>query len=462
MSAKNKFINYVNSLYYHPLDDISTLRLIYKYSAKNINQRDNLLSWLDDDKIKFNSDKANIIELAKHIINGEHIEFNQPDIAKEYLYKKIINNKIEINPILNHYLNWLYGVNFGRDNILIMNKQYELGDHERMTFDNEILFEICNSLIHNKYSDKLICLSDICYFKCAVNCIFYHPIFQNMIKFGTDHPRFDKNHKEKYYSLIDKQIRSVELWQVLKNKNDTFIVIDVYNNIINNKYLIGCPGVKYYPHQILQELLHYFNNMLSSHFYFDNHYVHAINELKYDMDRDIEEFLNNYKLMSVFIAPIIDDPFKNYVFSNGINANEIIEEIKNNPNKSIDDILKDDAKIKLQNVIKNNKIYKYKYFVGKNHYLTSFCIIENRPNDNISFHCIFIQLKYDYEFNITEIKRYGDTKLTYSYKDNIRDIYLPYERMIFNKDYVSDYYDGDHNYKICLVCYSRRRINFIV
>lgn len=38
-SAKTKFINYMNSLYYHPLDDISTLRLIYKYRAKNINQK---------------------------------------------------------------------------------------------------------------------------------------------------------------------------------------------------------------------------------------------------------------------------------------------------------------------------------------------------------------------------------------------------------------------------------------
>ena len=73
-SAKTKFINYMNSLYYHSLDDISTLRLIYKYRAKNINQKDNLLNWLDDDKIKFNnSNKANIIDLAKHIVNGEHI-----------------------------------------------------------------------------------------------------------------------------------------------------------------------------------------------------------------------------------------------------------------------------------------------------------------------------------------------------------------------------------------------------
>ena len=113
-SAKTKFINYMNSLYYHPLDDISTLRLIYKYSAKNINQKDNLLNWLDDDKIKFNnSNKANIIDLAKHIVNGEHIEFNQSDIAKEYLYKKFINDKIEISPVLNRYLNWLYGDNFG-------------------------------------------------------------------------------------------------------------------------------------------------------------------------------------------------------------------------------------------------------------------------------------------------------------------------------------------------------------
>ena len=462
-SAKTKFINYMNSLYYHPLDDISTLRLIYKYIAKNINQKDNLLNWLDDDKIKFNnSNKANIIDLAKHIVNGDHIEFNQSDIAKEYLYKKIINDKVIISPILNRYLNWLYGDNFGKCNILEMNKQYGFGDHERMTFDKDIFFDSCDSLMRNKYSDKMVCLSDICYFKCAVNCILYHPIFQNMVKFDNDRPRFDKHHKEKYHSLIDKQIRSVELWKLLKNNSDTFIIVDVYNNIINNEYLIGRPGVKYYPHQIIQELLHYLNNMLSSRFYYDNHYVQIINELKYDMDRDIEELLNNWSLMSIFIAPIIDDPFKNYVFSNSINANEIIEEIKNNPNKSIDDILKDDAIIKIQDVIKNNKIYKYKYFIGK-YYLTSFCIIENRPNDNIPFHCIFIQIKYDYEFNITEINRYDNTKITYPYKENeIRNVYLPYEGMIFNKDYVSDYYDGEHNYKICLVCYSRRHINFII
>lgn len=162
-SAKTKFINYMNSLYYHPLDDISTLRLIYKYIAKNINQKDNLLNWLDDDKIKFNnSNKANIIDLAKHIVNGEHIEFNQSDIAKEYLYKKIINDKIIISPILNRYLNWLYGDNFGKCNILEMNKQYGFGDHERMTFNKDIFFDSCDSLMRNKYSDKLVCLSDMC------------------------------------------------------------------------------------------------------------------------------------------------------------------------------------------------------------------------------------------------------------------------------------------------------------
>ena len=67
-SAKTKFINYMNSLYYHPLDDISTLRLIYKYSAKNINQKDNLLNWLDDDKIKFNNSNKNCSKLKSYLI----------------------------------------------------------------------------------------------------------------------------------------------------------------------------------------------------------------------------------------------------------------------------------------------------------------------------------------------------------------------------------------------------------
>ena len=141
---------------------------------------------------------------------------------------------------------------------------------------------------------------------------------------------------------------------------------------------------------------------------------------------------------------------------------EIIDEIRKYPNKSIDDILKDDAEIKTKEITNNNKVYKYKYLVGK-YYLSSFCIIENIPKSNISFHCVFIQLKYDYDFNIIGINRYDDKKINYLFKENeLTEHYLPYERAIFNKDYINDYYencnyDNSHNYKVCLLCYTKKR-----
>lgn len=100
--------------------------------------------------------------------------------------------------------------------------------------------------------------------------------------------------------------------------------------------------------------------------------------------------------------------------------------------------------------------------MGK-YYLSSFCIIENIPKSNILFHCVFIQLKYDYDFNIIGINRYDDKKINYLLKDNeLTEHYLPYERVIFNKDYINDYYencnyDNSHNYKVCLLCYTKKR-----
>lgn len=91
------------------------------------------------------------------------------------------------------------------------------------------------------------------------------------------------------------------------------------------------------------------------------------------------------------------------------------------------------------------------------YYLTSFCIAENIPGKKISFHCVFIQIKYDYDFNIVGINRYDANKLDYFDKEDQRkNEYLQYEHAIFHKDCISDYYDKFHNYKICLLCYTKK------
>ena len=59
-----------------------------------------------DDKIIFNhSERAYITKSAEHVINNKLPKFyDYVGIAKEYLFKKIINNKIKINnPLLNPF-----------------------------------------------------------------------------------------------------------------------------------------------------------------------------------------------------------------------------------------------------------------------------------------------------------------------------------------------------------------------
>lgn len=185
------------------------------------------------------------------------------------------------------------------------------------------------------------------------------------------------------------------------------------------------------------------------------------------MEQRIYEILNECNLKSVFIAPILDDPLKNYVLPIGTKNEEIkyeflnekkkAEENHTNP-KSIANILKNYTKITIKDAIDNNEIYRYKYFMN-DYYLTSFCVAENVPEKNISFHCVFIQIKYDYDFNIVGINRYDDNKIDYFDKeDQKNNEYLQYEHAIFHKDCISDYYDKKHNYKICLLCYSKRTV----
>ena len=114
-----------------------------------------------------------------------------------------------------------------------------------------------------------------------------------------------------------------------------------------------------------------------------------------------------------------------------------MKELNKTNHKSIASILFDDTPEHIEDAINHNNIYQYKYFMN-DYYLTSFCVAENIPEKRISFHCVFIQIKYDYDFNIVGINRYDDNKLDYFDKEDQRkNEYLQYEHAIFHKDCIN-------------------------
>ena len=268
MITKDDFIKFMNDLFHLSLSDLLTLQRINEYKIKYNNQKEDLLSWLNDDKVLFNhSERSYITKSAKQVINNKLPKFyDYVCVAKEFLFKKIINNTVTIkNPLLKAQFEWLYGDKDGKYNMLGVNSFYELGDYERLENINDSVQYICYNLLSTKgFNHKLIFYSYICYFKCAINCIIHNPVFKYMLKLDSDKPpSYERLQHNRYYSFIEYvQCGGSELWELLKCNKDIFDIVDFYNDLTRNTYLIGRPGVKYYPHQILQELLYYINNTL--------------------------------------------------------------------------------------------------------------------------------------------------------------------------------------------------------
>ena len=83
--------------------------------------------------------------------------------------------------------------------------------------------------------------------------------------------------------------------------------------------------------------------------------------------------------------------------------------------------------------------------------MQSFCIVENIPKKHLTFHCVYIQLLYDDNMNVIDKIRYDGHKE--HYLNNKLDYIQLENEKIFNDNGVNDYYDGEYNYKICLLCY---------
>ena len=257
------------------------------------------------------------------------------------------------------------------------------------------------------------------------------------------------------YQSFKLWVGGYDLWEMLKDKKDIISVVDTFNKMTNNKYLIGCPKVKYYPHQILQFFLRHFDNEFAFKNYCDKFFVRVIT--KDNVNEQINNIFKKCHNDSIFIAPIANNPFDCYTYQDIINTKCSF----NNPNSRDEygiTLLDLKATKKLQ-MIKDKNI-KYSYdLVTNDYYLTSFCVIEHNLNDGLSFHCVFIQIKYDNNYKPIKINRYDNAKVNYRSEEDAKKYpYIINERNIFNDSFtrINDYYSGDNNFKICLLCYVKK------
>ena len=73
--------------------------------------------------------------------------------------------------------------------------------------------------------------------------------------------------------------------------------------------------------------------------------------------------------------------------------------------------------------------------------------------------CVFIQIKYDNNYKPIKINKYDNAKVNYRSEEDAKKYpYIINERNIFNDSFtrINDYYSGDNNFKICLLCYVKK------
>ena len=209
-----------------------------------------------------------------------------------------MTDKILSTKLIDHQFKNLYYKEKGRYNILEPNLYYDVTDFEKI-INNDKEIKTIPYLMKTKkgFGPTLIFYSYICYFKCAVNCIVHHPLFKKHSNTDSEQiPEFELYDKNKRYTFAEYlQIGGSKLWELLKTYKDIIDVVEFYNITTRHTYLIGRPGVKYYPHQILQELLYYIHNDFAKEFYCNKYFVKIIDKPVINMEQQIYEILNECK-----------------------------------------------------------------------------------------------------------------------------------------------------------------------
>jgi len=433
---KIKFNKFINNLFDENLNDDEVIQSIINYNKENqINIR-----WLYNKKNKFyNSSRQLLLHEIKQVLQNElYNYYDYVNYVKNIIFSVINDEEIifKKNFLLNKQIKYVKDhIAF---NILPIKRIYNIKEFEKLNYEDKKIEYRDYKSMENKmgYNSLLIYYSYICYFKSAVNSIIHHPIFKSILNISSDSLKLINGG---YYKInLFYQIGGSQLWDKLQNEENIIDIIELYNILTNHSYLIGTPGIKYYPHQILQELLFFINNDFSKNFYCNYQFIYVIAKLRNNINILIENKLKSCNLPSLFIAPITNNPFDCYMI------NKIQEkQLKMNE-------LFDYSQNKISKNIKENKIYHYNYIVN-DYYLQSFCIVENIPKKHLTFHCVYIQLLYDDNMNVIDKIRYDGHKE--HYLNNKLDYIQLENEKIFNDNGINDYYDGEYNYKICLLCY---------
>ena len=226
--------------------------------------------------------------------------------------------------------------------------------------------------------------------------------------------------------------------------------VKLFNIFSHNKYLIGTPGIKYYPYQILIfmfKLLPFdiYFNIFKNIDILDLYKSYKISNNIYNTNELIKNLLRNnlcYHFITTQNDPLVNNVFT-IIYNNKLNYNDV----KNNTNK----------------LLKSN-IYQYQYnYIINDYYLESICLIENISKNNknnlrpLDFHNIYIKFLYNDNYELTNIIRYDGSILEYNNENKTKYNFMKIEyEKLFYKNYVSDYIDGIINYKISMVCYMNK------
>ena len=503
------------------INDILDILLDY---FNKIKYNYNLFEEIKNNKnILFNNEPYNIFDDIYELLTKQITNY----FIYENLMKNIMNDIIQKNN-LKQFEEYLALLNIKNNNI----KNYFILRNQYFYLVNLNIEAIPNVMIYNSksidkirqypnsqfrkyklkqtkyYNDNNIIVSYICFFKSAVNIIIHHPLFKKKVNIDSDSLKLPKLQYGGYYTIKEiMQYGGNELLDLLKSKNKNMnSILELFFKLTDYQYMIGLPGIKYYPHMILQYLLYYLNNDFSDLFrvnttkikkdfkYFiifsDNiftsiypdAYKNKILNNNYCMN-ELKRLINNKIIMNntFILACPINDPLYlntfNIILNNELNLFEINNEVDNN--------------IK---IIKNmNLKYQYNFFID-DYYLQSFIVIENIKN-KLTFHCVYFKVEYDVEYNITNIIRYDGNKIRFFYNDENNNLYynklnpkfMIDEMNIFinnefinnnykllndkddnnnikinlNQNYISDYFNDNNYYKICLVCYVKKYCEFL-
>lgn len=484
----DEFIDFVNSFYGKNKSIEEILQQIIFYNKEH--QYSIKSEWLKDKRILFNDhtkENINLLNLVKQILKNKISSNNLlVEFSKQALFPQknssINDSSINISSIndqknkndsqksmkfidfdlLKHQEKYINKYKDKIESIPLTNERKSTyqDDEVNITKDRKVYRDYKHMEHTTGFNPDLIYYSYICYFKSAINCIIHHPLFKYENKYvdyvlDTETP-YDPSNKYLPISDILQQGGSI-LWQMLQDKRDILDIVEEFNRIYDNKYLIGTPKIKYYPHQILDKFLENFNNYFSNRVSCNSHFVQVIDDWdhkKIDHTKDNNYMNDQFNIIftkcnndSIFIAPIINNPLDCYTYTNICQQKDQYKQIH-----KLDFI----ANNKLKDIKLHELYYYYPYNID-DYYLMSCCVIEHKNKSGLTFHCIYVQFKYDANYKVVKINRYDDHKLNYrNIKDNEDYEFLSSERHIFYKNGITDYYDDIYGFKICLLCYVKK------